>query len=122
MRATASGALSMSPKKRTSPSRPAAAWAQEPYDLTGVTLRFAIWPSDSSGNLIGDYPALVADSGSGEVPILNVKGGGYGLAIPVDRVRSVAPGTYRYDITATLPDGSVDRIRYGLWIVDQGIS
>lgn len=100
----------------------ASGWAQEPIDLTGATLRFAIWPCDATGNLIGDYPTLTAVTATGEVPILNAAGGGYGLAIASTRTAGVPAGTYRFDIAADLSDGTTARLRHGLWTVDQKVA
>ncbi|GJE45381.1 hypothetical protein [Methylobacterium soli] len=99
-----------------------ASWTQVPYDLTGCTVEFAIKPVDDFGNLTSSFATLSASSGDGEISITNEANGGVAFAIPPGRTSAVAFGLYRYDLVATHADGRRDRVRYGLWVVDEGIA
>ena len=100
----------------------AKAWAQQPYDLTGAALTFAIQAVTDGGNLVGNGPVLTATSDGNEILAVNAAGGGVRIAIQPDRTLNIPAGLYFYEITATYPSGRKDRVRYGLWTVDQGIA
>lgn len=100
----------------------ASAWARVPYDLTGAALAFAIQPITTGGALTGNGPVLTATSDGNEIIVANAKGGGIRIAIEPDRTQDVPAGRYFYEISAAFPSGRKDRVRFGLWDVDQGVA
>lgn len=100
----------------------ARSYAQEPYPLIGAELTFAIRALDGSGNALSDGATLTASSAANEFIVTNPAQGGVTLSIRPSRTENVAPGLYYYEMRAAMPSGRIDRIRYGLLTVDEGIT
>lgn len=100
----------------------AKAWKRAPYPLAGATLEFAITPVRSDGTLTTRTPTLTASTEDGGILITNAAQGGVRIAIPLARTENVPAGLYAYAMYAHHADGRVVRLRYGFWIVDQGVS
>ena len=100
----------------------ALAWMRVPIDLTGAALLFRLLPLYSDGRLASNTSAFEATNEDGGFTVTNAAQGGWKLSVPLDRTRDVAAGLYAYAMYAGFADGSVKRLRYGRWIVDQGIA